>query len=448
MARGNMLLGTTRGKLGDVVFYRRNGKQAQRTRVTPSNPKSEAQCRNRMIMHTLSTAASRLKKVVDHSFEGVRYGQKSTNHFIKINHAMAKAIAAKTAASIPDGIGKSFCLKGANNLALLNYEISRGQLSMKDYAIFTDLANVRGAELLGTQFGNLLGNMANAADYEAKLAELGLVPGDQLTIVAVATTGTEAAAYEATGASADEMYVEFARIVFKNSDEIDFSAPFAFLQEDSGFYAINPSVAVLQRTSEWVGNVVFTAEDGSSGSTSNIAVSVKISGNLTLTAMGLIRSQLGEGGWLRSNARLVCYPVETDTADLVWPSYGKQQSDASSTRYLNQPVNRRNAPAPSDENNALQIVISAKNFNGTGSQLSLNIAGDVIGARQGVNIPCAFSVVKNGQSIASATDETDLVGYFSTSIQIGEAAAAGDVLSVTVACEGYSVTETATVPNA
>lgn len=353
-----MLLGTTRGKLGDVVFYRRNGKQAQRTRVTPSNPKSEAQCKNRMIMHTLSTAASRLKKVVDHSFEGVRYGQKSTNHFIKINHAMAKAIAAKTAASIPDGIGKSFCLKGANNLALLNYEISRGQLSMKDYAIFTDLANVRGVELIGTKFGNLLGNMTSAADYEAKLAELGLVPGDQLTIVAVATTGTEAAAYEATGATADEMYVEFARIVFKNSDEIDFSAPFAFFQatSDTGFYAINPSVAVLQRTSEWVGNVVFTAEETTSGSTSNIAVSVKTSGNLTLMAMGLIRSQLGEAGWLRSNARLVCYPVDTDTADLVWPSYGKQQSDASSTRYLNQPVNRRNAPAPNDSEYAPAVL--------------------------------------------------------------------------------------------
>lgn len=444
MARGNMLLGTTRGKLGDVVFYRRNGKQAQRTRVTPSNPKSEAQCKNRMIMHTLSTAASRLKKVVDHSFEGVRYGQKSTNHFIKINHAMAKAIAAKTAASIPDGIGKSFCLKGANNLALLNYEISRGQLSMKDYAIFTDLGNVRGAELLGTQFRNLLGNMSSAADYEAKLAELGLVPGDQLTIVAVATTGTEAAAYEATGATADEMYVEFARIVFKNSDEIDFSAQFAFLQEtsDTRFYAINPSVAVLQRTSEWVGNIVFTAEEVGTSSISNIAVSVKTSGNLTLTAMGLIRSQLGETGWLRSNARLVCYPVATDTADLVWPSYGKQQSDASSTRYLNQPVNRRNAPASNDASVAPMVTI--ENY-------TVTAAGAAHMEAVTENIPDgAVALIKlyvNDEKRLEVSREIVDEGIESDD-DLSDYAHAGDTVKWVVVVFGVSDTETATVPNA
>lgn len=444
MARGNMLLGTTRGKLGDVVFYRRNGKQAQRTRVTPSNPKSEAQCKNRMLMHTLSTAASRLKKVVDHSFEGVRYGQKSTNHFIKINHAMAKAIAAKTAASIPDGIGKSFCLKGANNLALLNYEISRGQLSMKDYAIFTDLANVRGAELLGTKFGNLLGNMSSAADYETKLAELGLVPGDQLTIVAVATTGTEAAAYEATGATADEMYVEFARIVFKNSDEIDFSAPFAFFQEtrDTGFYAINPSVAVLQRTSEWVGNVVFTAEETTSGSTSNIAVSVKTSGNLTLMAMGLIRSQLGETGWLRSNARLVCYPVATDTADLVWPSYGKQQADASSTRYLNQPVNRRNAPAPNDSAVSPSVIITEAEI----AEGVLTVSGETTNIADGAIAKLTVSIneteLPTSQQVIS-----DSEFVFVQNLQ-NEGAQPGDTITIVVSCDGLSAEAIKTYPNA
>lgn len=441
-----MLLGTTRGKLGDVVFYRRNGKQAQRTRVTPSNPKSEAQCKNRMIMHTLSTAASRLKKVVDHSFEGVRYGQKSTNHFIKINHAMAKAIAAKTAASIPDGIGKSFCLKGANNLALLDYEISRGQLSMKDYTIFADLANVRGAELIGTQFGNLLGNMTSTADYEAKLAELGLVPGDQLTIVAVATTGTEAAAYEATGASADEMYVEFARIVFKNSDEIDFSAPFAFLQEtgDTGFFAINPSVAVLQRTSEWVGNVVFTAEETTSGSTSNIAVSVKTSGNLTLMAMGLIRSQLGETGWLRSNARLVCYPVDTDTADLVWPSYGKQQSDVSSTRYLNQPVNRRNALAPSDANEMPSLTIDSVSVTAAGeahAEITTNNIPD------GTDALVAIYVNDNAQPSLQA-NRTITDDELISSDNISAYVSTGDTVKWVVAAYGVSDTATTVVPNA
>lgn len=447
MARGNMLLGTTRGKLGDVVFYRRNGKQAQRTRVTPSNPKSEAQCKNRMIMHTLSTASSRLKKVVDHSFEGVRYGQKSTNHFIKINHAMAKAIAAKAAASIPDGVGKSFCLKGANNLALLNYEISRGQLSMKDYNIFTDLANVRGAELQGTQFGNLLGNMSSAADYEAKLAELGLVPGDQLTIVAVATTGTEAAAYEATGATADEMYVEFARIVFKNSDEIDFSAPFAFLQEtsDTGFFAINPSVAVLQRTSEWVGNVVFTAEETISGSTSNIAVSVKTSGNLTLMAMGLIRSQLGETGWLRSNARLVCYPVDTDTADLVWPSYGKQQSDASSTRYLNQPVNRRNAPMPNDVGAGGAMEFETLDISATGNLVVLCTTYNISnGQNAGISVYYGQTQVLRAGAVVS-DDEISVTQQ----IDLQQAGlVAGDELNVKVVCDGVVLSDYVTIPNA
>ena len=84
MAKGNMFLGMSRGSVGDVTFYRNRGNQVARARNRqPANPKTEAQVIQRMILATASRAYSRMKGIVDHSFQGVQYGGVSQSYFLK-----------------------------------------------------------------------------------------------------------------------------------------------------------------------------------------------------------------------------------------------------------------------------------------------------------------------------------------------------------------------------
>lgn len=93
MATGNLFLGTARKKLGDIVLARRNGKQVSRIRVTPKNPQSDMQTLSRLAMSTATKTAAALSQIVDHSFQGVPYGQKSVNHFVKNASRILRSLA-------------------------------------------------------------------------------------------------------------------------------------------------------------------------------------------------------------------------------------------------------------------------------------------------------------------------------------------------------------------
>lgn len=86
MAKGNLLLGQGRGKLGDIVLYRQNGQQMSRPRTrVVKNPRTSGQQIQRMIQATIAYGYAGLKTIVDHSFEGVQYGQRSMSYFMKRN---------------------------------------------------------------------------------------------------------------------------------------------------------------------------------------------------------------------------------------------------------------------------------------------------------------------------------------------------------------------------
>lgn len=84
-----MFLGQARGRVGSVVFSRRMGVQVTRTyNSTPSNPKTRAQALQRAQFSTASVTATRLKEVISNSFDGVKNGQDSVNHFLSRNIKM------------------------------------------------------------------------------------------------------------------------------------------------------------------------------------------------------------------------------------------------------------------------------------------------------------------------------------------------------------------------
>lgn len=86
MAKGNLIMGTARGKLGEVVFSRQNGQQVSRQYIrNPKNPKTQGQQIQRAIMATVSKMYGMGKEIFDHSFQGKGVPAGSMRRFLKVN---------------------------------------------------------------------------------------------------------------------------------------------------------------------------------------------------------------------------------------------------------------------------------------------------------------------------------------------------------------------------
>lgn len=90
MAKGP-LNGLMKGKLGNSVFYKiANSKDKEKQGVRQyipqvANPRSDGQIYQRAVIATVMRAYAAGKAIFDHSFEGVKSGGMSMNHFRKIN---------------------------------------------------------------------------------------------------------------------------------------------------------------------------------------------------------------------------------------------------------------------------------------------------------------------------------------------------------------------------
>lgn len=80
-------MGTSAGKLGDMVFYRAGGEQRTRTRVVPKNPKTIAQMTNRLSMLNLTSMFRSLKPILESSFPTKKSNQSAYNAFVSANKA-------------------------------------------------------------------------------------------------------------------------------------------------------------------------------------------------------------------------------------------------------------------------------------------------------------------------------------------------------------------------
>lgn len=165
MAKGNLLLGTAKNSVGDVVMYRREGAQITRVRVrNVKNPKTNAQSFQRAIMAPIAKFYSPLSVVLERSFEGLSKA-KSHNKFNQVNANLAR----KNKWALPKGTG----------FFPLPYQLSQGtipsvnvttQEGSLEYVI--DVAHTGAA---ATTIGQMSADFI-AAGYKA---------GDVVTIIAV-----------------------------------------------------------------------------------------------------------------------------------------------------------------------------------------------------------------------------------------------------------------------
>lgn len=100
MSKDNMLLGYARGKVGSLVFARRLGQQITRAyNKTPKDASTKSQVQQRVRMANVIAMYRTIKRIADHSFEGVKPGQTSYNLFVKANLTNNSVVLTKEAAS-------------------------------------------------------------------------------------------------------------------------------------------------------------------------------------------------------------------------------------------------------------------------------------------------------------------------------------------------------------
>lgn len=93
MAKDNLFLGFGRGKVGDVVFYRRDGQQISRARNrAPRNPNTFRQQLQRAVSANVQRLYSAGMEVFNHSFEGLKVGEGNQRKFVKENMNLLRSL--------------------------------------------------------------------------------------------------------------------------------------------------------------------------------------------------------------------------------------------------------------------------------------------------------------------------------------------------------------------
>lgn len=91
MAKSKSFFGLRSGSTKTLTFQVSQGRQITKDRVWDvKNPRTQLQMGGRCLMATASAAYAAMKEIVDHSFEGITYGQNNMSEFIRRNYALLK----------------------------------------------------------------------------------------------------------------------------------------------------------------------------------------------------------------------------------------------------------------------------------------------------------------------------------------------------------------------
>ena len=204
MAKGIEMNGMLRGKRGGVVYSRVNGEQLSRARATQvANPKTTAQMAQRMIFATATQAYSLMKPIVDHSYEGVKYGAKTQQAFMKDALALLRSRAAND-----DG---NFIIPNVVSLAANPYIVSRGTLTSPIHIGYDSNGDeVEITSMVNTQIGGEY--VVTAASF---CSALGINKGDQVTLVAIVKDEAQPVIGEYAGREYRRNKFVYARITVK-----------------------------------------------------------------------------------------------------------------------------------------------------------------------------------------------------------------------------------------
>lgn len=302
MAKGNMLLGQARGKVGDVVFSRTNGQQVIKARAAQvKNPQTKAQMIQRIILNTVAQVYSKMQPICDHSFEGVKDGQDCMSYFMSKNTKLLRNLASMFGLDASSPLVVDL---GSTDFATNPYIISKGTLPNVELTVGSDYT------AMGLPAGNT---------YEGVLSAYGLQRGDQLTFCIFDKLSNQQAQFH------------YARIILDpretDGSEADLSTTFI---SDGVVQKANPR------------NENYGVEFDLNGTDLDFEAPAP----RTTLSRAIIVSRRGEDGlWLRSDAQLAVSPEQTEgiTIQEAYDNWLASGLDVESSKYLNNAMRMRGA---------------------------------------------------------------------------------------------------------
>lgn len=335
MAKSKSFFGLRSGSTKSLTFQVYRGEQITKDRVyRVSNPRTEAQMTQRALIPIVAAARSALKGLVDHSFEGVPYGEASLKEFSKQN---LRAGALSVTSYSPNGV---------SNPGFADLIVSNGTISTPyDVTESTEDANIVSNNNSGTpKLDFPEAKKGDSADAIFKYLETYartnnvdfIAPGTQLTFLTIYQSGT---VNVNTGSGIIEVPTSgflLNRIYIPNGDS-----------DSENAKAINGQWKVLTDVSQGAFSVGLSNENGdhitiecggvdSEKSSLNIRVEPReITYNENNCGMACILSRYVNGVWKRSPARLtILYdPTHKYTFEDWLSTY--QTTGAASKKYLN-----------------------------------------------------------------------------------------------------------------
>ena len=319
MAKGNLLLGTAYGKLGDTVLFRQDGVQRSRVRVRKiGNPKTESQACNRALLNTLSVAYSYMKGIVDHSFQGLSKPVDNQRKFAKLNQGIARETGSISIPGTDSGYNLNF--KGESLLRPNRYALSRGTMPG------VEVSNIAtsGQLLAGFQFNaTLTALLETTTTYADFAAAIGVPVGTQLTFCIISDDTFVGTPSEQNMPNSWGNF-HFARIILSDDGG---NGDVQMFVSDSGDMSINPAYANSKNS----GALKFKRLGENS-------LRIEVEGQSYPLAMGIIVSNYSSRMWLRSNTDMVVAEgyQDSNTMSEVFGSYMYAETTPTSDLYLNQ----------------------------------------------------------------------------------------------------------------
>jgi len=226
MSKVGFWLRGSKGKLGGSYFSKGpNGSTVQHVIGEVKNPRTLAQMQQRMIMATCMAAYSSMKEIVNHSFEGLAYGQPNMSEFMKINAALLRTnLSAQTSQF-------AYKLYGAQGMVPGAYQISKGSLAAPSFTY-----TVSSGE---GQLTLAITNLTNAYTATQLAASLGISIDEMVTFCLVHAN-----------LNADGYTFNFVRIRCKALGDVALTAAnfSTYFDIESSMGAAEPSVAATTLT--------------------------------------------------------------------------------------------------------------------------------------------------------------------------------------------------------
>lgn len=307
-----------RGSTKDHTFSTYRGKQVTKSRVTKvANPQTQFQMRQRMHLVQVANAATKLKGLVDHSFEGVPYGQASISRFRSLNLQ-------KGSLEVISYVPKDF-----GDCGVANFMVAKGSLPQ----IFT-LFNSNEASAAAHMSLNLA-PAEESFDKNLKtwMKANGLIEGDQLTFLA----GFQPVSYnEIHGIEALGHAFAISRL------ELKFDAEGRLIKDANGINAGWQSKGDVSNSwtleNEYFSFKISATSGGDGGTELNFkGAGYAEKDGYAFDMAAVILSRLDNNVWRRSLSIMATKVVSDNriTFEEALPTYMKASSAASSNKYLN-----------------------------------------------------------------------------------------------------------------